>query len=146
MQKRLTKIVSPSRTALPLIMNERKVGSVTTLCQLRRLTSNKKIKLLCDNNWKRKIRSLVIVMGVTAWGLDDRSSTSGRGVIFLIIIVSKVALWPTHYRLSIWYDTDPTSNRSYIVACVFITAERCLPSRCLANVVSSGSTIPAIRC
>jgi hypothetical protein len=70
-------------------MNERNFGSITTLCQLQRLASNKKTKLLCDNNWKRKMRSLVIVMGVTAQGLIDRSSTSGRGVIFLIIIRPK---------------------------------------------------------
>lgn len=144
-QKRLRKIVSPSRTALPLIMNERNVGSVTTICQLQRLTSNKKIKLLCNNNWKRKIRSTVIVMGVTAREMDDRSSTSGRGVIFLIISVqSSFVTHPLH--IEYLYNTDPTSNSSYIVASVFITAETYLPSCCLATIVSSGSTISAIRC
>jgi hypothetical protein len=46
--------------------------------------------------------SVVIIMGVTGQGLDNRSSTSGRGVIFLFIIASKAALWttqtPTTYR------------------------------------------------
>jgi hypothetical protein len=37
------------------------------------------------------MRSLVIVMGVTAQGLVDRSSASERSLVFLIIITSKVS-------------------------------------------------------
>jgi hypothetical protein len=44
---------------------------------------------------------------------------------------------------------DPTentvSNNSSIVACVFVVAGTCLPSRCLVMEVSSGSVTPASR-
>jgi hypothetical protein len=36
-------------------------------------------------------------------------------------------------------------NNSSIVACIFVAAGTCLPSRCLAMNVYSGSTIPAFR-
>jgi hypothetical protein len=36
-------------------------------------------------------------------------------------------------------------NNSAIFGCVSVAAETCLPSRCLATDVSSGSTIPAFR-
>jgi hypothetical protein len=39
----------------------------------------------------------------------------------------------------------PVSNSNSIAACVFVAAGKCLPSRCLAINVSSGSTIPAFR-
>jgi hypothetical protein len=47
------------------------------------------------------------------------------------------------------FGVDPTentvSNNFSIVACVFVAAGTCLPSRCLAMDVSYGSTIPAFR-
>jgi hypothetical protein len=39
----------------------------------------------------------------------------------------------------------PFTNNPLIVACVFVVAGTCLPSRCLAMNVYSGSTIPAFR-
>jgi hypothetical protein len=51
------------------------------------------------------------------------------------------------YALSTSYNTDHKENTmsdiSSIVASVFVAAGVCLPSHCLAMVISSGFTIPA---
>jgi hypothetical protein len=43
------------------------------------------------------------------------------------------------------HEPKTSPNNTPIVACVFIAAGTCLPSRCLAMNVSSSSTIPAFR-
>jgi hypothetical protein len=56
------------------------------------------------------MKSLVIIVGVSGQGLDDRNSTSGRGVSYLIIIAPKAALHIEYLR-----HVDRTFNNSYIM-------------------------------
>jgi hypothetical protein len=73
-------------------------------------------------------------------------------------VFESTSTWEIHislacYILIIWYDTDrienTTSNTSCtsvcVCVCVFVVAGKCLPRRCLATFVSSGSTIAAFR-
>jgi hypothetical protein len=54
--------------------------------------------------------------------------------------------WSPRYIVSLrTQQKTPFPNNPFLVACVFVAAGMCLPSRCLAMNVYSGSTIAALR-
>jgi hypothetical protein len=58
-------------------------------------------------------------------------------------VITSAGLGFSLYGLGV--DPNAVSNNSSVVACIIFAALTCLPSRCIAVEVSSGSTIQAFR-
>jgi hypothetical protein len=70
--------------------------------------------------------------------LDSQFSTDS--------FIPRLAWGPRYITSGRTQQKTPLPKNPSIVACVFVAAGRCLPSRCLAMNAYSCSTIPAFRC